>query len=353
VQLGNRLLSLLHGLREKPVADSCGLSLTLAPTTRFDSGTTQQLQLASMKDQHRRFMLKTSEPSIVATLPARLGLLAVLLPATWLGAEVADTQPARQSGIALTDALTLNQRERTVLADTQDGDSQLDEAAFYMLLSKAAGIAGVRPNDLGDLDRPAMANLLARPDRYRGWPVAISVRIMRVEQLRAPQDFTLPPGWSEDRHIWKIACNGLDAEAASPQPLLVFTTSRPRSLPPAEKTGAAGEAYYLRSNSFKIQGFFYKSHRAANNDGKLTDFPVVVAWSVDCAERPASSRPKGWWLGSIIGLAIIYLFVRRWSRRAIGDDQKYIYRPLRQQLAGLGETVPEEKDTRHGEDGKS
>lgn len=270
-------------------------------------------------------------------------LLALLtVPARCAGADPVATQAATPKTFA--EAVELTEVEAIALAAVRDKDQQLDETAFYMLLDKVAGIAQLADQLPGQLDRPGLSNLADHPERYRGWPIRLTLNVRRLAKLTAPEHFVKPPHWPDDRAIWQMDCYGPAGGAHKDTPLMVFSTIEPTALGEPKRIGKEGESYYSPSREFQIDGFFYKLHEAPDQRGWLRPYPVVLAWSVSQpggSPRPARKAPAAKRYQVLLlfvgGLLIIYLFARRHFRMQDRARQQYHYKPLREELADADE----------------
>ena len=268
-----------------------------------------------------------------------------------LGGESPASQAAKPK--TFSEAVELTEVEAIALAAVRDGNQQLDETAFYMLLAKADGIAQLAGQRPAQLDRPGLGNLADHPERYRGWPIRLTLNVRRLMKLTDPEHFVKPPHWPVDRAIWQMDCYGPAGGAYEGTPLMVFSTIEPLALGEPKRIGKEGESYYWPSREFQIDGFFYKLREGRDQRDKLRSYPVVLAWSVSepgGGARPAKKAPTAKRYQVLLlfvgGLLIIYLFARRHFRMQARAEQQYHYRPLRDELAD----ADEDRDPKESQD---
>jgi len=270
-----------------------------------------------------------------ALLP--LWLAAVAGPAEDAQAATPATQAATHAADSFQQALRLTDRQDRLLMDIGDRVEQLDEAAFYAMLAKAAEIGQIPDQPLEVLDRPSLGSLLAEPRRYRGRPVRLSVRVARIERLTAADGLTANPYWPADRPVWKLGCLGASGGIYSDTALLVFAAAEPASLGEPDEFTPRQERIYHPSRDVEVAGFFYKVRTCTSEDGKVRDFPVILAWRVDRAGQrsvlpgaPAGARDTFFLV--LAALLVGYFFARRWAGRKGQADRPYRYRPLRREM---------------------
>ena len=273
-----------------------------------------------------------------------VGLLLVLPQSACLLADSPSSQvapaPSAASGKSksFAEALRLTASEATALTDVRDRASQLDETAFYMMLSKAAGIAALADQQLHLLDRPVASNLLAHPQRYRGWPIRLRLRVYRVEKLVPGAGLSASPYWAADRPVWKLV--GVDSKSDDPLTglLVVFSIVEPSVLGAPDRVGQSGEGYYNHGRDVELAGISYKLYRTEDLQGNIRDYPVVVAWRLEIpaagkkvAETKTPSRSHFIYM-LLAGLLVMYLFAKRYARRKAAEESRFVYRPLRDEL---------------------
>ena len=160
-------------------------------------------------------------------------------------------------------ALDFSDDERTILADVIDGDGQLDAAALYVLLGRAARM----PDEVWSPQSVSAANLLAEADAYRARPVRVDLRVYRVSRWAAAEQ-TATRWWSP-ADVWRVDCLGEPSEV----PLRVYLTG-----PPARF--AAGE--YPNGPRAAVTGLFYKLARLSKDapapgESPTRLYPILVA----------------------------------------------------------------------------
>jgi len=263
-------------------------------------------------------------------------LLIAILPAVAAGGEPAAAEigpltrpggPASQPA----EAIKLSPAEQVLLADVRDDNDQLDQAAFYDLLEKARNIAEMHIAQQVPLDRPAGANLLASPARYRGWPMIVPFRVVRVQTLAGPGELSVPPGWPADRKIWQLAGYVPNGTGKKDLPVLVFTTVKPKALGKPLSVDAAGEEHYPLSKKYEVAGFFLKVYRTKDRTGRVTDLPVLIAWSIEPVASPARQSPRkgNWLVVAIVAMLVGYMLIKRMTiRRSRQDRDEFQYGSL-------------------------
>jgi len=283
-----------------------------------------------------------------------LCLWAFALPAPAIAR--ANTPATQTRPAAFADALKLTDKEAVALSAVRDRVGQLDETAFKMLLSKAAEIAKIEHQDLRIIDRPAPVNLLRHPERYRGWPVRLTLRAHKVHRLVGSRDISASAYWPADRPLWQLGC--VDPESGFPgdEPLVVFSPVEPTVLGEPDKTVGENERlYYARRDARVIvTGYFYKVWRQRDADGNVRNYPIIVAWRFDNptaknAIPQTKTAPERRIYVMIVVLLILlmgYLLARRFSRRRAGLKRSPEYQPMRFDIK-----MPEEDEPTESEDG--
>ena len=261
----------------------------------------------------------------VANIPPRSRRLPLALAGLLLASAVAlptradDAQSPPTNATPMSQpaaALEMTQVEQDALGDVIDRDTQLDQPAFYLLLSKAAGLAAA--DETAPLDRPAPESLLKYPNRWRGWPMTLTLRVYGVRKLLGADELSDSPHWASDRPVWQLS--GLAGYGG--QAVMVFSPLPPEGLGQPARSGDHGEDVYPTGPQIEIDGFFYKLWRHPSIEGTPAEFPVVVAWR---SEPPLQPRD-----GSILGenrlmpvlllggLAVLWVLIRRRTRRRGG-----------------------------------
>ncbi|MHC4294035.1 MAG: hypothetical protein ACYSTL_00450, partial [Planctomycetota bacterium] len=212
-------------------------------------------------------------------MPAALGcacaFCAIIVICPVLLADTPTTIPAAET---FEEAFELTRKEAAVLESVSDRVAQLDEAAFYVFLRKAARLAAIE-TQFDRLDRPTAANLLEHPQRYRAWPILINVQVSRMEKLAVGDGLSASGDWPPDRPVWKIGCFSTEG-AGGRIPLLIFSVVEPTLLGDPDKIGPAGDNVYIRWRDAQICALFYKVATYEGADGRTREYPVAIAWSL-------------------------------------------------------------------------
>ena len=232
------------------------------------------------------------------------------------------------------EGLAFSEEERQLLSAVRDRTSAADEQAVYMLYRRAASLPQLTEGQTRTLDRSSYANLLNNPGRYRGEPMLLAVRVMRVRQTKPGEGLSFSRWWPRDRSVWQI--DALSADTASPveQPLTIDCVADPAPAlgKPAQVT-AEGDRLYL-GKPVSAVCVFYKVFTQKDRLGQPRDYPMAVAWQV--APGAGEPRPSAVNPLHVAGLALVlillaaYVLLRRTTRRiAAGAGKTSDYRPLR------------------------
>ncbi|MDY6914519.1 MAG: hypothetical protein SVT52_08705 [Planctomycetota bacterium] len=264
---------------------------------------------------------------------AAAGWLPVLLAVFSAGCAVSppaatDAAP-REPGHALeggplAEALKLTEKERQILSAVVDRDRQLDETGLYMMLARTAKLPELNAEQFKALDQPDYANLLQRPQHYRGRPIRLPARIYTVKRISPGHGLTPSMWWPPDRPVWILDCL-VPAEPpgrTADQPIRVLSIVEPAfcqtsgQAPPEEQT-----SYNVQAERVDLAGVFYKVYRDKDHQGDDRDFPVVLTWQLTPAgwdlASPLPMPPKIMLIfGGVILLALVYIFLKLHTRKA-------------------------------------
>ncbi len=220
------------------------------------------------------------------------------------------------------DALKLTQAEATALADVADKSPQLDETAFYIMLAKAARIAERTDQDHSLIDSPAAVQLLDAPRRWRGWPVSLGVTIYRAEKLQGHKHLSASPNWPVNKPVWKLSGTAMGDPNIT---IVAFSVTDPLMLgePDSTETDAAGViiATYDKGSAAEVIGFSYKTWSTKDTEGRLQNYPIVVAWKIARTGRPGEAeltpQLEKFYQTVALGMALLigYLFLKVYTRR--------------------------------------
>ena len=268
-----------------------------------------------------------------------MGMLAGQVPAQEAPAPaaVAATGPASAPAEAARPnwseaAIELSEREKTALSAVRDGNTQLAETAFFMLLSRAGHMKPLSAEEFGALEQPSFPNLMAHPTRYRAQPIRLTISVFTMQKFVPSQTgpFPVTPHWPRDRAVWYLTALNTPVKPDREQPLMLYCVSDP-SLVLGNPSRTEGEAaiYAGMGRRVEVAGLFYKIHLAkALGEDRQRDYPVVLAWqmSTRLAATGVPGAAKGEGDGSatkILGaifvlmmvLAVAFLILRRRVRQ--------------------------------------
>ena len=218
--------------------------------------------------------------------------------------------------IAFVEALELTDEEQLILSAVRDRSVYLDETAFYLLLNKAARIVERTDQRAGAIDHPAVENLLRYPQRYRGRPIRVKVRVYRVEKLTVGRDLSPSSYWAADRPIWKLSSQIPSPDDPAGGLVLAFSTVEPTALGNADRITESGDRIYRNGRDVWFSGFSYKVWKRADTQGIPRNYPVMVLWAVDPAAedtviQSGRSFPVHYGIVLVISLLMVYLWIRR------------------------------------------
>ena len=254
-------------------------------------------------------------------------------------------------------AVTLSERDKQVLGRVKDGTRTVEEAGFYLMMTKVADLPSLEGAEWQRLDGTAPENLIKRTDQYRYQPLRFQMRVYRIYSLSVFEGtITGGPYWPAERPMYAI-----HGKTAPPEgqpgvelPIVVYSGELPEDLPePSLVDGSVAE--YDQGPTYRVAGVFYKLIKQM--DSGVTDedgytvtherrYPVLLAWQWE-AQR-ATLRQSGASpvlsgiviLSVLLGVAIFILLKRRtkhYKKHAgvtFGD-----YEPLRDLLSAEDEGI--------------
>lgn len=251
------------------------------------------------------------------------------------------TQPAESATIA--GRIVLTNVEKTVLDAVRDRTWQFDETGLYVMLGLAARAPELDLMQWHDLDRPAYANLLADPGRYRAKPLRAKVRVHYVSKLQSGAGLGFREFWPKDRPVWEMDCIWTEEPHEKDKPVRVYSVVDPKPLiGDPDEVGPQNRWRYERGRDIRIAALFYKVLMARQETGRKTRaYPMMMAWQLS---RTVPWRSVGQWdsgglsqLAPILILVIVmvagFYFTRRRLARLRQADRRTPrrYRPLRYQ----------------------
>jgi len=311
-----------------------------------------------MTRENRLFILRTDRranglPWARPLLPA-LGTCLLMIAFHAPAIVRADPAATQTRPVIFSEALKLTEKEFVALSAVRDRVGQLDETAFKMLLSKAAGLAQVEGQELQIIDRPAAVNLLRHPERYRGWPVRLTLRAHKVHKVVGGKDLSASVYWPAGRALWQVGCVDPQSNFPADNPLLVFSIVEPTVLGEPDKIVGEDERLYYahRDARVNVTGYFYKVWRQRDTEGNVRNYPVIVAWRLDKpAEQsatPRAQKPAEWRIYIMIVLLLIllmaYALAKRFFRRQGGRKNPSEYQPMRFDIKMPDEDEPAESE---------
>ncbi len=283
---------------------------------------------------------KLGRMALLLVLLAALGLMAIqyalpgLCPWGGGGAGAADAQgpagaPASPAGAGdgaatrpadggeaappltrLQDLLRLTPEEQDAYSVALSRPAQLDEPALTLWMDRVSRMPQLGPEQLAALDRPAIPNLAAYPQRYAGVPLRLEVYVFRVIRWEAGREFTPTKWWPASRGaIWRIDC--LNAASPTPydEPVYVLAPFDPRPLlgKPAEVLGD-DEFRYEARRKIGLAGVFYKTFRDRAEEGEFRYYPVVLAWQMEARGGRGAGPLSDQRLMLILGFVLLLVF---------------------------------------------
>ncbi len=286
---------------------------------------------------------------MIRPLPHLFFWLLAILPAT-VSAQTSDTQPADAPG----GRLQLDEQDRQILMTVRDDTQGVEEAGFYLMLSKVAALPPLDAAAQRRLDRPAPANLLARPDAYRYQPLRLLVRVHSVTRLTTDRRHTdrlisPSPHWPSDQPIYQIHAVAVDPhsrDALTNAPLKIYSPHLPPNLP----KGGPGEEGLVEYGEniapiYEIHAVFYKTIKTLSRGTKdqppeLRRYPVVLAWQWQHVSSPGGLEALSNYivtgviaLGLILAAAVFFLLRRRTKQLRAENSLWQRYKPLREEAA--------------------
>lgn len=298
-----------------------------------------------------------AQPSPATQPASQTALRMVFAPAT---------HPAPLASEALAGKLSFSENDRQVLMTLRDDTRTIEEAAFYLMLSKVADLPDLNPREQLDLDSPSVSNLTRRPEAYRFQPVRLQVRVYTVTQLsadarHADRLFTPSVYWPASRPLYVIHAVSVDPKTRSSlpdQPVVIYSDTPPPNLP-GDGLGDSGRVEYKDGQAplYDVMAVFYKTIRnisrgSEDEPPQLLRYPVVLAWQwEDVYERP-SLGPSGTYVMTgvlamgLVLAAAVFFFLRKRTKAARASGQLWQnYRPLRDKDEDDADTPADEDET--------
>lgn len=301
---------------------------------------------------------------MIAMMIMRLAVTGMVLAgmAAWAGADEKKTpKPAKAEDVVK--ALTYKDGSdlARAMTDVTDKTPHWREAAFYLLLQRAATLAPLGADELIHLDRPAYRSLIAEPSRYRCRAVRMTVRVHTVKKMTGRELVAGGRVWPTDRPVWRLRCSDANVSAET-GPIVICSTVEPTGLgKPSDKTKKDKEDYepdellYAEPREIELALVFYKVYKGNRQDtGAERDYPVAIAWYMPTAGDGATGlgaldiRYVAGAVG-IIGLCLAYYFIRKRVKRMGKPGTRIEYKPKRDEP--VDEPVGEAEDDEAEDDG--
>jgi hypothetical protein len=285
-------------------------------------------------------------------------------PATF---RVENSDDETPTNAAPNEWLELSEQDRQILTNVRDDTQGVEEAGFYMMLSKVAALPPLDAAAQRRLDSPAPANLLARPDAYRYQPLRLLVRVHTVTRLttdRRHSDRLISPSphWPSDQPIYQIHAVAVDPhsrEALPEAPLKIYSPHLPPNLPDAGP-GEDGFVEYGENVAaiYEIHAVFYKtietlSRGSDDEPPQLRRYPVVLAWQWQRLSGHETLGALGNYiitgviaLGLILAAAVFFFLRKRTKQTRAENSLWQRYKPLRdEQPPAATQEQPEPDET--------
>jgi hypothetical protein len=292
------------------------------------------------------------------------GAIAAVAPATTTaerapGAAGAAATPATDKSIA--QQIVPTAQEKAVLDGVVDRTERFDKDGLFAALCLAARAPQLELRQWYDLDRPAYANLLASPRRYRATPLVMPVRVVMVTKLQQWAGLELPPGWPAERPVWDMDCVEADTRSQRDKPLRVYSLVDPAPfIGQPEKVGERGRREYPAAPQVRVAAVFYRIRHDEDAPANVRDRPELVAWQISRALSPggdeggiSTSLSKSTWVIVLaVGTIVLYYITKRRLAKARRADELPV---ARRRMIGTGQDEKDEKgakdDEKEGENG--
>ncbi len=264
-----------------------------------------------------------------ATRPAApISLRAAQTPAESTPSSAQGVWATDQEKLELIDAtlsLTSKEEQTLALAGGASGADVTAEPAFRLLAEKAAALPELTGREAGSLlDAPSYLNLLRHPERYRGRPIRLRVRMFAASDV-VLDDGLADPAPTSPSTLTMLDCFVCDAGEA---PIIVYSLAEKAEIGKPDRL-EDGQAIYDQGLQFELAGVFYRVVSGRDRNDRPREWPVVLAWQMHAlpGEKDGSIIIQLFLLA--IMLLIGYLIVRRSVRRIIAQEEAPAYRRRR------------------------
>jgi hypothetical protein len=226
-----------------------------------------------------------------------------------------------------------------------------DPVALTLFLRKMVNLPKLTPDELDNLDRPAMRNLLTNPQRYAGQPIRLRVLVNRVWKWQPGVDFGATQDWTRgDGPVYQYEGYNAEANQPSDEPICILSPLDPNVVLAGHrsKDGNQGERIYDIPR-VQVAGVFFKVFSGRDMAGRSRDYPLIIAWQMRAApEGGLQIVPESWWqaLGIAIALfvGIAAYFFWRLRQAAHRYRTPALAAPVRAEEAQRQEETPPEED---------
>lgn len=244
---------------------------------------------------------------------------------------------------SVAEGLQLDAAERIILDAVKDRSRNLTDSGLYVLLRRAIALP---PLDAAHFDTLSTFNteqLLTSPERFRGLPLRLAVRVYKVQEWTPGVEFRMQPRWPRERKIWCILGQDYTGKRPTRKDIVVLSVVDPRPLlGDPDKSEAGGTvALYSVGRYLELAGVFYKVYGAMSLGNSkvppaMTNYPVVVAWQVGKSEAGPDSMQWMWTAATLSLAALIFLFFffrHRAKQAKIANPRVGFrgYRPMREE----------------------
>lgn len=238
-------------------------------------------------------------------------------------------------------ALALSPKDGLLVSSLNDGPDPLEQNAFYRMMRIVADIPPLSQSELRQLDAPAWANLLRDPNRYRGKPVRMKVRVYVVRKLTWGEGLRANPYWPAEKPLYELHAT---TDGSPDEPLLLYSAVEPTKLGEASETLDDGTERYKSGPAYEIAGVYLQYYTGKTQiDGAKRNYPVVSAWQIEPSKHDAGSffgpftmqeQLYTWGAALVVLIAAVgmFVFVQRRIRRPSAARQGVVfkkYKPLR------------------------
>ncbi len=226
--------------------------------------------------------------------------LTALAPAIVAAPDGGRRPPATAPSDSIDQAMTYASDDRAILDLVQDGDSQFEGSALYILLRQAAMLPSPR-EVLRRADRPSPDNLWRSPGNYRGKLIALKGHYAGVTEQRVAGENR----WFGARTYCLVHTKVPGAREA----VILALPGKPPPLRLGQLLEFAGTFY---------KTVMWETRAPATDDRNIREYPVLVVKGLVEAEAftfPERSSGIAGAIGAVAGALGILLAIRYYLRR--------------------------------------